>query len=94
MRGHSPREETGTNALRGSSLRPASHARIGSQTVEVPPFASATPTAHTDGQTDLMANHAGQGVGLIHNLLPAADIVEQILSQAQAIIRRLSTMLA
>lgn len=60
----------------------------------MPPFASATRTAHTDGQTDLMANYAGQGVGLIHNLLAAADIVEQIVSQAQAIFWRLPTMLA
>jgi NAD(P)H-dependent flavin oxidoreductase YrpB (nitropropane dioxygenase family) len=41
-----------------------------------------------------MANYAGQGVGLIHNILPAAEIVEQMISEAQAIMRRLPTMLA
>jgi NAD(P)H-dependent flavin oxidoreductase YrpB (nitropropane dioxygenase family) len=40
-----------------------------------------------------MANYAGQGVGLIHNILPAAEIVEQMISEAQTIMRRLPTML-
>jgi nitronate monooxygenase len=73
---------------------PVAQVRLGSQTVEVPPFGSATPTVHTEGRTELMANYAGQGVGLIHNILPAAEIVEQMISEAEAIIRRLPTMLA
>jgi nitronate monooxygenase len=73
---------------------PVASVRFGDRTVEVPPFGSATPTIHTEGYTELMANYAGQGVGLIHNVLPAAEIVEQIVSEAQGIIRRLPTMLA
>jgi nitronate monooxygenase len=73
---------------------PVAHVRLSGQTVEVPPFGSATPTVQTEGRTELMANYAGQGVGLIHNVLPAAEIVEQMISEAQAIMRRLPTMLA
>jgi NAD(P)H-dependent flavin oxidoreductase YrpB (nitropropane dioxygenase family) len=45
-------------------------------------------------RTELMANYAGQRVGLIHDIPPAAEIVEQMVSEAEAIIRRLPTMLA
>jgi nitronate monooxygenase len=93
---HSPHRVL-RNALTDGSPPPSgpvAQARLGGQTVDVPPFGSATPTVHTEGRTDLMANYAGQGVGLVHNLLPAAAIVEQIVSEAQAIIRRLPTMLA
>ena len=70
------------------------HVRLGDQTVEVPPFASAAPTIHTVGQTELMANYAGQGVGLIRHILPAAAIVEQMVSEAEDTIRGLPALLA
>lgn len=70
---------------------PVASVRLGDRTAEVPPFGSATPTIHTEGHIELMANYAGQGVGLIRNVLPAAEIVELIVSEAQRIIRRLST---
>jgi hypothetical protein len=41
-----------------------------------------------------MANYAGQGVDLIQEILPAAEIVNRIVSQAEAILRRLPAMLA
>ncbi len=61
--------------------------------MEVPLFGSATPTIHTEGRIELMANYAGQGVGLVRNILPAAEIVQQMVSEAEAIIRRLSSKL-
>lgn len=73
---------------------PVAYVRSGDRTVEVPPFGSALPTIHTEGRTELMANYAGQGVGLIRNVLPAAEIVEQMISEAQSIMRRLPTLLA
>jgi len=73
---------------------PVAQVRRGGQTVEVPPFGSATPTVHTEGRTELMANYAGQGVGLIRNVMPAAEIVERMVSEAEGIIRRLPAMLA
>jgi NAD(P)H-dependent flavin oxidoreductase YrpB (nitropropane dioxygenase family) len=41
-----------------------------------------------------MAHYAGQGVGLVRNVLPAAEIVQQMVSEAETIIRRLSSNLA
>lgn len=73
---------------------PVARMRIGGQTVDIPPFGSPAPTVHTEGRTELMANYAGQGVGLIHNILPAAEIVETMVSEAEAIMRRLPTTLA
>jgi nitronate monooxygenase len=93
---HSPHRALRNSLTDGGSPPPGSvaHVRLSGQTVEVPPFGSATPTVHTEGRTELMANYAGQGVGLIHNILPAAEIVEQMISEAQTIMRRLPTMLA
>ncbi len=72
---------------------PVGSVRIGDQTLEVPAFGTMTPTIHTHGRIDLMANYAGQGVGLVRNILPAAEIVQQMVSEAEAIIRRLSSKL-
>lgn len=73
---------------------PVGSVRLGDQNLEVPAFGSMTPTIHTEGRTDLMANYAGQGVGLIREILPAGEIVRQMVSDAEAIIRRLSSTLA
>jgi len=68
--------------------------REGDQAVDVPPFSIIPPTIHTEGRTELMCNYAGQGVGLIHDILPAAAIVEQIVAEAEDTIRRLPGLLA
>jgi nitronate monooxygenase len=73
---------------------PVGSVRAGDRTLEVPAFGSMAPTIHTEGRIELMANYAGQGVGLVHNILPAAEIVKQMVSEAEAIIRRLSSNLA
>jgi NAD(P)H-dependent flavin oxidoreductase YrpB (nitropropane dioxygenase family) len=72
---------------------PVGSVRFGDRTVEVPLFGTATPTIHTEGRLDLMPNYAGQGVGLVRNILPAAEIVQQMVSEAETIIRRLSSNL-
>ena len=72
---------------------PVGSVRLGDRTLEVPLFGSATPTIHTEGRIELMANYAGQGVGLVRSILPAAEIVQQMVSEAEAIIRRLSSKL-
>jgi nitronate monooxygenase len=73
---------------------PMAHVRAGDRIIEVPPFACLPPTIHTTGQTELMANYSGQGVGLIRDILPAAVIVEQMVSEAADCIRRLPALLA
>jgi nitronate monooxygenase len=72
---------------------PVGSVRIGDQTLEVPAFGSMTPTIHTQGRIDLMANYAGQGVELVRKVLPAAEIVQGMVSEAEAIIRNLSSRL-
>jgi hypothetical protein len=63
--------------------------------MEVAPFSAMLPTMHTEGRTDLMANYAGEGVGLIRDVMPAAAVVERLVGDAEAIIRRrLPAMLA
>ena len=93
---NSPHRVLRNSLTEGGSVPPGpvGSARIGDRTVEVPQFGSATPTIHTEGRIELMANYAGQGVGLIRNILPAAEIVQQMASEAEAIIRRLSSNLA
>lgn len=92
---HSPHRAL-RNALTDGAVAPSGavgRARVGDRTVDVPAFAAATPTIHTEGQIELMANYAGQGVGLIDNVLPAAEILERIVSEAERIIRRLPALL-
>ena len=67
--------------------------QLDDQIVEVPAFGSAPPTVHTIGQTELMANYAGQGVGLIHDVRPAAAIVQQTVSEAEETIARMQSLL-
>ncbi|MBI4593083.1 MAG: nitronate monooxygenase [Candidatus Rokubacteria bacterium] len=78
------------NALTEGAPAPAgviARNNLGDRIVEVPAFAAGGPTIHTEGQTELMANYAGQGVAMIHEVLPAATIVERMVAEAEAIIR-------
>ena len=61
--------------------------RRGDAIVEIKPFSVVMPTIHVEGRTDLMANYAGQGVGLIQEILPAATVVERIANEAESIMR-------
>jgi NAD(P)H-dependent flavin oxidoreductase YrpB (nitropropane dioxygenase family) len=73
--------------------KPIARVRRGDNFVELPVFTSAPPTVHTEGRTDLMANYASQSVGLIREILPAAAIVERMVSEAEDTIRRLPALL-
>jgi nitronate monooxygenase len=57
--------------------------------VDVMPFATTTPSANMTGNTELMANYAGQGVGLIREIMPAAKIVERIVEEAGQVLAAL-----
>jgi len=57
------------------------------ETIDLPPFSSATPSIHVTGRTELMANYAGQGVGLINEILPASKIVERMAFEAEQALR-------
>ena len=60
------------------------------QETEMRKFNVLLPTADTDGNWEEMPWLAGQGVGLIHEIRPAKDVVETMMADAKAILKRLS----
>ena len=44
-------------------------------------FSSATPSRHVEGRIDAMAQYAGMGVGSVTSVLPAADLVAELVSR-------------
>jgi NAD(P)H-dependent flavin oxidoreductase YrpB (nitropropane dioxygenase family) len=52
------------------------------------------PGAGTDGDIDALSLWAGQGVGLVHRIQPAAEIVREIAAEAQATLSRLGSTAA
>jgi NAD(P)H-dependent flavin oxidoreductase YrpB (nitropropane dioxygenase family) len=60
------------------------------QETEMRKFNVLLPIADTDGDWEEMPWLAGQGVGLIHEIRPAKDVVEIMMGDAKAILKRLS----
>ncbi|KAL2649422.1 hypothetical protein R1flu_017550 [Riccia fluitans] len=56
---------------------------------EVPRFSGKVPNSSTSGDVESMAMYAGTGVGLIHEIVPAASVVNGLVEGAQAIIQQL-----
>ena len=54
-------------------------------------YESYTPRVGTDGDIDALSLWAGQGVGLVHRIQPAAEIVREIAAEAQATLSRLAS---
>ena len=54
-------------------------------------YESYTPSAGTDGDIDALSLWAGQGVGLVHRIQPASEIVREIAAEAQATLSRLAS---
>lgn len=81
---HSPHRVLRSALTEGVPLPagPVARLRVGDRTVDIPAFAAPGPTIHTEGQTDLMANYAGQGVAAIREVLPAREIVERMSRRA------------
>src|SRR5581483_11595976 len=53
-------------------------------------YQSHTPGADVEGDIDALPLWAGQGVGLVSKLQPAAEIVREIADEAAAVLRRLA----
>jgi len=53
-------------------------------------YRSYTPAADAEGDIDALSLWAGQSVALIHKVQPAAEIVREIVSEAQTILLRLT----
>ena len=60
------------------------------QEMELRKFNVILPTGDTEGDWEEMPWLAGQGVGLIRDIRPAKDVVETMMADAIAILRRLS----
>src|SRR5262245_11193467 len=54
-------------------------------------FTSFVPTSDTDGNIDELPFLAGQGVGLIHEVLPVSHIVENLIAEAVAVLSLIQT---
>ncbi|XP_035540354.1 NADH:quinone reductase isoform X2 [Juglans regia] len=55
---------------------------------EIRQFAGTVPNATTTGDIESMAMYAGQGVGLIKEILPAGEVVERLVEGAQHLIQQ------
>lgn len=58
------------------------------QEKEIRRFAGTVPNATTTGDVQSMVMYAGQGVGLIKEILPAGEVVQRLVEEAQVIIRQ------
>lgn len=57
------------------------------QPKEIRQYAGTVPNATTTGDVESMVMYAGQGVGLIKEILPASQVVKMLVEGAQKIIR-------
>ena len=55
--------------------------------IDIRRFAGTVPNATTKGDIESMAMYAGQGVGLIKEILPAGEVVRRLVEGAQHLIR-------
>ena len=55
---------------------------------EIRRFAGTVPNMTTTGDIESMAMYAGQGVGLIKEILPAGEVVKRLVEGAQILIKQ------
>ncbi|MEK6442098.1 NAD(P)H-dependent flavin oxidoreductase [Pseudonocardia sp. T1-2H] len=71
---------------------PIGHTRLFPHSANVPygmpPYCALPPTPDTAGNWDLMAYPAGQGVGAVRAVAPAADIIAEMMAEAAAELAR------
>ncbi len=58
----------------------------GGQTIPISRFAFVAPTVHTRGAIDAMALYAGQSVGAVRRVQPAAEIVRELVDGAERLL--------
>jgi nitronate monooxygenase len=79
---------------RGSEQRPdeprIGETRMGGQTVPLLRFMGFPPTPDASGDIESMDFLAGQGVGLVQEIKPAADVVRELVAGAQRLLSRLA----
>jgi NAD(P)H-dependent flavin oxidoreductase YrpB (nitropropane dioxygenase family) len=62
--------------------------RVAGQTMPVPRFASLPPNREASGDVEAMSLLAGQSVGMVHEIKPAATIVREMIAGAHQIIEQ------
>jgi len=55
----------------------------------IPRYASTTPGEDAEGDIEALSLWCGQGVGAVHEVRPAAEVVREIAGEAEAVIRAL-----
>jgi nitronate monooxygenase len=83
-----------TAAGRPGTDRPGEDEVVGAtgRGVAVPRYSSDLPTRGTTGAVEAMALYAGQGVGVVHEVLPAADIARTLTRDARRVLARLAAL--
>jgi hypothetical protein len=56
--------------------------KLAGETIPLHRFSSFVPTPDTEGRVDELPFLAGQGVGLIHRVMPVAEIMDTIVAEA------------
>ncbi|HXG92001.1 MAG TPA: nitronate monooxygenase [Blastocatellia bacterium] len=83
-------EEWLNDESRGSEQRPdepvIGESNLGGHRIPVTRFMSLPPSSSASGDIESMAMLAGQGVGLVHEIKPAAEIIREIAEGARQII--------
>ena len=62
--------------------------RMGSHTLAVPRFGVPCPNRETTGEIAAMVHYAGQGVGATDRVVPAAQVIEELATGAERLLRR------
>ena len=62
--------------------------RMGARTLPVPRFGVPCPNRETTGQIDAMVHYAGQGVGATRQVVPAAQVIDELATGAERLLRR------
>ena len=59
---------------------------------EIPRFSVDTPFEGDEGDVEAMAMYAGAAAGLVHEVLPAAEIVRRVAAEAEAVLAALAKL--
>jgi len=62
--------------------------RMGATTLAVPRFGVPCPNRETTGEIAAMVHYAGQGVGATRQVVPAAQVVDELATGAEHLLRR------
>ncbi|HEV2871590.1 MAG TPA: hypothetical protein VG409_09210, partial [Actinomycetota bacterium] len=62
--------------------------RMGATALPVPRFGVPCPNRETTGEIAAMAHYAGQGVGATRQVVPAAQVIDELATGAERLLRR------